>query len=172
MEPILTVPFTAEHYGRLPEGFPAELVEGTFAKLPPPSPDHEAIVRRVAERFSAAAGERRVPPARAEVWVDDLNVLRPDVALLDEADDTPDSSGPAIPRLVVEVLAPPTADRDRDLKSPIYLRAGVTEVWLVDPDERSIEIRTTAGTRAINAAGTATTTLVPGLDIRGTELFA
>ena len=50
-----------------------------------------------------------------------------------------------IPDLVVEILSPGTARRDRTKKSEVYARFGAREYWLVDPKERSVEIRTLKG---------------------------
>ena len=43
------------------------------------------------------------------------------------------------PDLVVEVLSPSTAKRDRVDKKAVYERCGVREYWLVDPKNRTIE---------------------------------
>jgi Uma2 family endonuclease len=43
------------------------------------------------------------------------------------------------PILVVEVLSPITATRDRGIKHHLYLRGGIQEYWIVDPDARLIE---------------------------------
>ena len=47
-----------------------------------------------------------------------------------------------IPDLVVEILSPSTARRDRTKKSEVYARFGGREYWIVDPKDRSVEIRT------------------------------
>ena len=44
------------------------------------------------------------------------------------------------PDLVVEVLSPSTAKRDRGYKKDTYERCGVREYWLVSPAEKSIEV--------------------------------
>jgi Uma2 family endonuclease len=46
--------------------------------------------------------------------------------------------------LVVEALGPSTAGRDRFGKRRRYQEAGVPLYWLVDPDERQVEIWTPA----------------------------
>ncbi|MBZ4419068.1 Uma2 family endonuclease [Myxococcus sp. RHSTA-1-4] len=43
------------------------------------------------------------------------------------------------PDWVCEVLAPSTAALDRTRKLPLYARAGVSHVWLVDPVARTLE---------------------------------
>ena len=44
------------------------------------------------------------------------------------------------PDWVCEVLAPSTAALDRTRKLPLYSRAGVSHVWLVDPAARTLEV--------------------------------
>lgn len=44
------------------------------------------------------------------------------------------------PDLVVEVLSPATAARDRGVKLERYRLYGVPEYWVVDPDQRTIEV--------------------------------
>ncbi|RJS21208.1 Uma2 family endonuclease [Corallococcus sp. H22C18031201] len=43
------------------------------------------------------------------------------------------------PDWVCEVLAPATTGLDRTRKLPLYAREGVSHVWLVDPDARTLE---------------------------------
>ena len=43
------------------------------------------------------------------------------------------------PDLVVEILSPSTADRDRELKLSLYTRFGVKEYWIVDPDNDVVQ---------------------------------
>jgi Uma2 family endonuclease len=47
---------------------------------------------------------------------------------------------PIVPNLVVEILSPSTAKRDRGEKRRIYARAGVDEYWLVDPELQVVTV--------------------------------
>ena len=50
--------------------------------------------------------------------------------------------GPAAdrtPDLVVEILSPGTAKRDRAHKKDVYEQCGVPEYWIVEPTSKSIE---------------------------------
>jgi Uma2 family endonuclease len=49
------------------------------------------------------------------------------------------------PDWVCEVLSPSTEAIDRNLKVPIYARAGVAHLWLVDPARRRAESYTRSG---------------------------
>jgi Uma2 family endonuclease len=44
----------------------------------------------------------------------------------------------SVPDLVVEVLPPSTRANDEGVKRDLYMRSGVRELWLVDPDARTV----------------------------------
>lgn len=44
------------------------------------------------------------------------------------------------PDWICEVLSPSTKVLDRKFKLPVYARAGVSHVWLVDPEQRTLEV--------------------------------
>lgn len=46
------------------------------------------------------------------------------------------------PDLVIEILSPSTAKRDRTLKLNLYQRQGVAEYWIVDPETETVEVWT------------------------------
>jgi Uma2 family endonuclease len=69
------------------------------------------------------------------------------------------------PDLVVEVISPSTASRDRKQKRETYARFGVAQYWVVDPSKRRIEAYrpTTAGETNVEiATGTLSWTPVDG----------
>jgi Uma2 family endonuclease len=66
------------------------------------------------------------------------------------------------PLLVVEVLSPSTAQRDRVVKRRIYLDAGVEEVWIVDLDAEKIEVYARGGASEFSLDETARSAAVPG----------
>ena len=80
------------------------------------------------------------------------------------------------PDLVVEILSPGTASRDRVEKAHIYARHGVRHYWLADPDARALEVYELTGgqyreTARLAAGATFTTTLFPGLAISLSSLW-
>ena len=163
--------FTAADYRMLPEGFPAELVDGMLVKEPSPSRWHQSLAAEVHYRLRALLGPGRVLASPVDVFVDHHNVLLPDVLVLASEDRVEPASDPsAIPILVVEVLSPATAVRDRDVKAAVYLRAGVREVWLVDPEAETIEVRTPDGSTRYDATRAAESCVVDGFRLSFGEL--
>lgn len=48
------------------------------------------------------------------------------------------------PDLVIEILSRTTAERDRTYKKTLYARHGVRVYWMVDPEEKIVEVMTLA----------------------------
>ncbi len=74
------------------------------------------------------------------------------------------------PDVVVEILSPSTAKRDRNLKRKRYEYFGVREYWLVDPSTRCFEILRLQGGQLMNQVSVispdqCSTDLLPGLII-------
>ncbi len=144
MTTVQTSRYTRADYMRLPEGFPAELVDGMLVKEPSPTGWHQELGQRLVIRLRERIGPAL--PSPIDVFIDDYNVLQPDVAVLPAGTTVgPEMAQIPIPVFVVEVLSPSTAKRDRGTKTAIYLRAGVKEVWLVDPETETVEIATASG---------------------------
>ena len=72
----------------------------------------------------------------------------------------------------MEIVSQTTGDRDRNLKRRLYLREGVREYWIVDPDERSLTIVRPEGERRL-AGGRAELrdSVLAGLRLDLDELF-
>lgn len=168
---VRTEKFTHRDYMQLPEGFPAELIDGEFVREPAPTRWHQGVVLEIAIRLQAIAGRGRVVVSPVDVFVDDWNVLQPDV-LVSRPEDAaaPGSPAGAVPILAVEVLSPSTARRDREAKTAIYLRAGVREVWLVDPDAGTVEVHTPPEVRRFARDERAASEAVPGFSLAWRDL--
>lgn len=64
-------------------------------------------------------------------------VVRPDIAVL--CDGLPNTFIDYAPSLIIEVLSPSTADKDRTAKRQLYQEQGVGVYLLADPDKNTIE---------------------------------
>jgi Uma2 family endonuclease len=166
-----TTRFTREDYMKLPEGFPAQLIEGKLVREPSPTYGHQRTVGRLYQEICALVGDdRRVVLSPIDVFVDRYNVLQPDVCVL-AAPLGREVLHVGIPVLVVEVLSPSTAFRDRRQKRRIYLEAGVVEVWIVDPVAETIEIHTRDGAREFGLDEAAASGCVPGVSLRARDVL-
>ena len=140
--------FTLEEYHRmgevgiLHEDDRVELIEGEILEMTPIGSRHAATVARIHHLFSTRLGERAV------VWSQSPQLLRqfasepqPDAMLLAPRADFYANAlpEPEHVRLLVEV-ADTSLAYDRRRKVPLYARAGIGEVWLVDLAGRGLEI--------------------------------
>jgi len=79
---------------------------------------------------------------RAALWTTPATYVEPDLFYISE--DTLkrfDAKKPNTADLVVEIISPSTAIYDRNTKADTYAALGVRELWLVDPDNETIEVR-------------------------------
>ena len=163
--------FTRADYDRLPEGFPAQLVEGLLVKEPSPTYGHQCFQSRLYAGLLALVGPERALPAPSDVGIDEFNVYQPDLLVLR----TPPSfqvHDVGIPLLAVEVLSPSTARRDRMVKRRRLLSAGVEEVWIVDPVAKSVEVYDASGVRVATGGEALDSRALPGFTVVPDELFA
>jgi Uma2 family endonuclease len=163
--------FTRRDYAQLPEGFPAQLIAGHLVKEPAPRYGHQVWAATLQADLVRLVGAWRVPACPVDVVIDDHNVYWPDVVVLPRPGDLERSVVPT-PLLVVEVLSPGRARRDRHVKTPGYLRAGVREVWLADPEARTVERHTREGVRVVSGAEALASDAVPGFAVTPDVLFA
>ena len=72
---------------------------------------------------------------------DEDTVFAPDISIV--CDKTKLADGKACngaPDMIVEILSPSTAGRDKLEKFNKYLQAGVREYWIVDPEHKMVNI--------------------------------
>ncbi len=143
------IKFTYREYLQLPEDKRYELIEGEFFMVPSPSWSHQTIsasLFRAIDNYvrTHQLGEVRYAPL--DVALSEENVLQPDILFVsrERLNIITARNIQGAPDLVVEILSPATAQRDRELKQKIYARFGVREYWLADPSTRTIEVMSLA----------------------------
>jgi len=85
----------------------------------------------------------------------------------------------AAPEIVIEILSPGASNerRDRHVKRSLYAARGVNEYWIVDPENRSVEIhrRDEAGDLvfggSLRQSDSVTCGVLPGFSVRVDTLF-
>ena len=123
-----------------------ELIDGEIYQMVPIGSEHGSVTSSLVQRFVLALRERAFVTGSMPLRLDRLNEPEPDVLLLrPRADRYRDAlPGPADVLLVVEV-AKSSLDYDRTVKAPLYARAGVAELWIVDLRSRAVEVATAPG---------------------------
>jgi Uma2 family endonuclease len=67
-------------------------------------------------------------------------VIQPDVSIVCDLHKLEDRGMRGAPDGIAEVLSVATATYDRTTRLPVFERAGVPEVWLLDPTDRTVTI--------------------------------
>lgn len=170
-----------EDYMKLPEGVRAELIEGELFLSPSPKRSHQRIVLNLASALKRFVESRRrgiVFVAPLDVHLPSKDVVQPDVVYVSE--DNREILKDWIrgaPDLLIEVVSPEGAERDRIVKRDLYARNGVGEYWIVDDQGRSVEVlRLKAGAYEpagyFEGADSVRSVLLPDLTLPLSEIFA
>ena len=70
---------------------------------------------------------------------DDI-VVQPDILVVCDQSKLNNANCAGAPDMIVEILSPSTAGKDRHLKFNAYQKYGVREYWIVDPDSRTVSV--------------------------------
>jgi Uma2 family endonuclease len=129
-----------------------ELIDGTaYVREPPaPSPSHQCIVTGLCGQLYALLKDKpchvyvapfdvRLPKSTEQDEQVDT-VVQPDVLIVSDLQKIDGRGMRGAPDWLAEVLSPYTASHDQGVKVPAYERAGVREVWLVHPGDRTLAI--------------------------------
>ncbi|MCY3788493.1 MAG: Uma2 family endonuclease, partial [Gemmatimonadetes bacterium] len=143
--PEPTIKFTYEDYLNTPEDKRYELLDGELVMAPAPGELHQSVSAQLGWRLVQFVSENnlgRVYQAPFDVVLSNINVVQPDLLFVSNGRDHIITSAniQGAPDLVVEILSPSTAERDRTFKRTLYANHGVNEYWMVDTTAKDITI--------------------------------
>lgn len=121
-----------------------ELLDGEYFVTPQPRVVHQRTVLALYRALYGSVetyGDVELFGVSGDLTLGPRTVVNPDLFILQSNPEAPLESWKeaGVPLLVVEVLSPGTALRDRGTKRRLYLDCGVEEYWIVDPDARVFE---------------------------------
>jgi Uma2 family endonuclease len=175
-------PLTVENYKLLPETGPRyQLIQGDLYMAPAPNRFHQEISRNL--QFELHSYLKRNPigklfDAPFDVYLDEINVFQPDIIIVlnERLGILTEQGAEGAPDLVVEILSPQTRRLDLLNKKQEYARAGVKELWIIDPEPRAIMIHQFASdgvenVRKVDEEDTLSTDLLPGFNLAVETIF-
>lgn len=136
-------PMTADEYFARPETMsPEQLLDGKLVVSPAPNFANQIASRNLLNLIQKLIPNGGVFYSPADIWLDERNVVQPDVFWLAEPSRCRLEQGRLYgpPDLIMEILCPSTARYDRTTKFALYERHGVPEYWIVDLDVRAVEV--------------------------------
>ena len=128
--------FTYEDYVLMPEGKRYEIVEGELYMVPAPTTTHQRISRKLEEMLSRFVEERKlgeVFDAPIDVVFSETDIVQPDIIFISNENKNiiKEENIKGAPDLIIEILSPSSAQRDKTIKKKLYAKNGVKEYWLV-----------------------------------------
>jgi Uma2 family endonuclease len=125
-----------------------ELINGELVAMSPATTNHTLVSSNIYAIFwHYLRGKKCVPIGDGtKVFLTEKDHFVPDMMVVCDRNKIRSKGVYGAPDLVVEVLSPSTAKRDKTHKKEIYARCGVREYWLVSPGDRSVEVYCSSGT--------------------------
>jgi Uma2 family endonuclease len=128
-----------------------EIIDGVpYNMVPSPSLDHQNIVSNLQGEFYAYLKGKEcrsfVAPFDVRLHVEGKsnheikNVVQPDLTIVCDKSKLDDKGCNGTPDMVIEVLSPATAKRDRSDKLKLYKVTKVKEYWIIDPFNKTVEV--------------------------------
>lgn len=142
---VQTARFTVEQYERMgeagvfPPDYRCELIDGEIIEMSPIGSRHAACVGRLNRILSRLLNEP-VVWVQNPIRLDDYSEPQPDITVLKPREDFYSQSLPtAADVLLLVEVSDTTLEYDRRRKLPLYARAGIAEVWIVNLADERIE---------------------------------
>ena len=182
VEELVPIRATYEDYISWPDdGRRYELYDGEVFVVPSPSVQHQRVSLSLAFPLRHFVNEHRLgevfsAPLDVVLAVD--TVVQPDVLFVsnERSAIVKENRIAGAPDLVVEILSPATARRDRLTKLQLYCRHGVRECWLVSLAAETIEVLALAPAGARSAGlyrpgDEVRSVVLPALRLPAAEIF-
>ena len=139
--------FTVGEYYRMAEAAilteedRVELIAGQIVAMSPIGSQHAACVDRLNGLLHRPPRPAFIVRVQSPIALDAYSEPEPDLVLLRPRADFYATAHPAAGDVLLAVeVADTSASYDRTVKVPLYAQAGIPEVWLIDLQERRLEV--------------------------------
>lgn len=121
----------------------AEIIEGELIKRMPTGKRHASCVKRLDEVLRDILGKSVTFSVQDPIRLDEFNEPMPDLALLKRRDDFYLERQPMAEDVLLAVeVSDTTLEYDRNRKIPLYAKAGIPEIWIINLKTGTIETHT------------------------------
>ena len=171
---------TAEELINLPRGkYRYELVKGELLTMSPAGGEHGAVIMNLSAPLATYVKAQKLgrvfgAETGFKLEADPDTVLAPDIGFVREGrlESVPRTYPEIAPDLVVEVISPSERKGQVTKKTEQWLSFGVSSVWLVRPDNRTVEIISAGGmSRTLHQSDILVDSVVPGFEIPVNTIF-
>ena len=149
---LKTYRFTTEEYhqmgeaGILSEEKRVELINGEIVEMSPSKSPHAGVVNLLNKLLNNRLGEGYILTVQNPIHIEPYSEPEPDLAILHYRVDFYTKSHPIPEEIVILIeVADSSLEKDRLVKLPLYAEADIPEVWIVNMQDKQIEIYTEPG---------------------------
>ncbi|MEN1968547.1 Uma2 family endonuclease [Lentibacillus sp. N15] len=151
--------YTYSDYLSWPENERIEIIAGKAYMQAAPSRIHQKVLSEVHRQIANYLLDKdcEVYPAPFHVVLDPAGdheneadkeyILEPDISIICNKNKLNERGCQGSPDLIVEIISPSTARKDKMEKFNIYEQAGVKEYWIIEPEEKMISVFTLENNR-------------------------
>jgi Uma2 family endonuclease len=144
---VLTRKFTVDEYHKMGEdylfhpGERLELIKGEILTMSPIGVKHASMVNRLTNLLYRQLLDQAIVSVQNSIILDDNSEPQPDLVLLKPRDDFYNSKIPQPQDIywLIEV-SDSTLKYDREIKIPLYAENNIPEVWLVNLNNKTLEV--------------------------------
>ncbi|MGI8787199.1 MAG: Uma2 family endonuclease [Pyrinomonadaceae bacterium] len=142
--------YTLEEFWALPapqDRSHYELIEGVLKIVPPPKPEHGEFVSFVTRSLILHLAKNddpgKVYHPRDAIYIEDIwgTYLEPDMMYISNELREVMGKRRTSADIIFEFLSESTRTYDRTEKADTYLALGIKELWLIDSDNETVEVR-------------------------------
>jgi len=118
-----------------------ELIAGEIIEMAPIGHFHAGCVTNLLELFARQKGKSALISVQNPIHVDGFSEPEPDLVLLRQNVTLYKTGHPTASDILLLVeVSDSTLKYDREMKIPLYARAGIIESWIVDLNEKKVEV--------------------------------
>jgi len=143
--------YTYSDYINWPENQRIELIDGKVYLMTFPSRIHQKTLGKIFYQFAnylkdkscevyMAPFDVRFPDENEEDEKDIKNVVQPDIVVVCDETKLDEKGCTGAPDLIVEIISPSTAQKDKLHKFNLYEKHGVKEYWIVEPENKILNV--------------------------------
>ncbi|MBN1874811.1 MAG: Uma2 family endonuclease [Anaerolineae bacterium] len=138
---------TAEYHAMLQKNIlreddALELIKGEIVTMSPGNARHANCVRRLLSVFTIHFSQQALIDVQNPVQLDAHSEPQPDIVLLKLRDDLYATHPTPEDILLLVEVSDTSVNYDREVKCPLYARAGIQEFWIVNLVEQRLEVYT------------------------------
>ena len=126
--------------GILTEQDKVELINGEIIEMSPSGSKPAAIIDRISNFLVSLLHKKAIIRVQSPIIISSLSAPEPDIAVLKPKSDFYAGHHPrAADTLLVIEVSDSSLSTDREVKLPLYAKAGIPEYWIVNLEKNEIE---------------------------------